>query len=165
MGTADDAELVALFSRKTFYDSFAADNTEENMNLFMNEVFTTDRLKAQVGAPGNYFILAFVQHELAGYTRVVEAAAPKELAKTATIELARIYTDKAFIGKGIGAALMENCIALSRQLNKKVLWLGVWEHNARAIRFYEKWGFEKFGTHIFRLGNDPQTDWLMKKDL
>jgi ribosomal protein S18 acetylase RimI-like enzyme len=69
------------------------------------------------------------------------------------------------IGKGIGKALMLKCIEIAREKKSDVLWLGVWENNQRAIDFYTKWGFEKFSTHIFMLGDDPQTDWLMKKEL
>jgi ribosomal protein S18 acetylase RimI-like enzyme len=165
MATAADAEAIAAFSRKAFYDTFASANTAENMELFMNSEFTMEKLKAQVGAAGNYFILAFVKDTLAGYARVVESECPAELTGKNTIELARLYNDQAFIGMGIGRALMENCVALARQLNKEVLWLGVWEHNERAIAFYRKWGFEPFGSHVFQVGNDPQTDWLMKKEL
>ena len=82
-----------------------------------------------------------------------------------TIEIERIYASKAYLGKHVGKTLMEACLKLAKQGGHNVVWLGVWEHNPRAIAFYEKWGFEKFGSHSFLLGNDLQTDLLMKKNL
>ena len=81
------------------------------------------------------------------------------------LEIARIYAVQKSIGKGVGRALMQHCIEIARQRNFRIIWLGVWEKNQKAITFYSKWGFEKFGDHMFMLGNDPQTDWLMKKVL
>lgn len=46
--------------------------------------------------------------------------------------------------------------------NKKILWLGVWQENKGAIQFYERHGFQKFGTHPYFIGSDEQTDWLMR---
>jgi ribosomal protein S18 acetylase RimI-like enzyme len=160
--TAADAELIADMSRKTFYETFIADNSKEDMDKFMNEQFTKEALMAEVGAAGNFFLLAYVDEEPAGYARLRDAEAG-ELPDS--IELARIYNDPKMIGKGVGKALMDACIAKAKELNKQTIWLGVWEKNDRAIRFYEKAGFEKFNEHGFLLGNDLQTDWLMKKHL
>lgn len=88
-----------------------------------------------------------------------------EFADKTAIEIARIYAVRHFIGKGTGSALMQKCIDIAKEMNREVVWLGVWEHNKLAIDFYSKWGFEKFGEHVFVLGNDPQTDWMMKKIL
>ena len=79
------------------------------------------------------------------------------------IEIERIYSVKEMLGKGVGKILMEKCLAIANEKNKKTVWLGVWESNKRAIEFYTRWGFEKFSDHIFPVGNDPQRDWLMKK--
>jgi GNAT superfamily N-acetyltransferase len=77
----------------------------------------------------------------------------------------RIYAEQSAIGKGVGAALMQYSIDLGREKGMKWIWLGVWEHNHRAIAFYTKWGFEKFGDHPFVLGADVQTDWWMRRKL
>jgi ribosomal protein S18 acetylase RimI-like enzyme len=79
------------------------------------------------------------------------------------VEIERIYSIREMIGKGVGKKLMEKCLAIAREKNKKEIWLGVWEFNYPAIEFYKRWGFEKFGEHHFPVGLDPQTDWLMKK--
>lgn len=160
-----DAAGIAHLSRQTFYETFAADNTAEDMALFLDKQFTVPALIAEVGAAGNTFLLVEEAAESIGYARLREAThalLPKD--KTA-LEIARIYVAKSKIGAGIGKLLMQACIDEAVQANKKIVWLGVWEKNSRAIRFYEQWGFEKFSETTFQLGNDLQTDWLMKKEL
>ena len=163
--TEKDAELIADLSRETFFQTFAAENSKEDMDKFMNEQFTREALIKEVTTPGNIFLLAMEDDVPAGYARLRENNNPPELKVGHAIELARLYAASHSIGKGTGAALMQKCIEVAREKKFGVIWLGVWEHNERAIRFYTKWGFEKFGTHPFVLGNDRQTDWLMKKNL
>jgi len=161
----NDAAAIAAISRKTFYDTFAAHNTPENMQQFMNETFTEAALVAEVGAPGNTFLVAVTEGEMVGYARLREAPNPPELGAGPAIELARIYSLQSMIGKGVGKALMQRSIEIARQQKKQILWLGVWEHNQKAIDFYTRWGFEKFSEHDFVLGSDVQKDWLMKLTL
>ncbi|WP_127129894.1 GNAT family N-acetyltransferase [Pseudoflavitalea rhizosphaerae] len=162
-GTREDAMAIAALSRETFYSAFAADNSVEDMEKFMSEQFSTERLMAQVGAPGNIFLLAYAEQQLAGYVRMLDGFPPSELHDFPTIEIARIYAREDVIGKGVGKALMQRCIEIATNMNKRSIWLGVWEKNDRAIAFYAKWGFEKFGEHDFLLGNDVQRDWMMRK--
>lgn len=161
--TIDDAALIADLSRQTFYDSFAADNTKENMDRFMNETFTRESLMKEVGAAGNIFLLAEQDGEVIGYVRLREMKNPLLKEGGAAMEIARIYAVQSSIGKGVGSALMKHCIEVAKQKKVHVIWLGVWEHNHKAIAFYTKWGFERFSEHVFMLGEDAQTDWLMKK--
>lgn len=163
--TVGDAELIADLSRTTFYDAFAKDNTKENMDDFMNNVFTKDALMQEVLNNDGIFILAFDGEEAVGYARMREQNKEHLMEGENAIEIARIYSTQASIGKGVGPALMKACIDIALGMKRSVIWLGVWEKNQRAIAFYQKWGFEKFGEHIFPIGTDPQTDWLMKKAL
>jgi len=156
--TTADAAQIADLSRQTFYETFAAQNTAADMEKFMAEQFTHVALMAEVGAPGNIFLLAHYNNELAGYARLRESDVD-------AIEIARLYAATAFIGKGVGKALMQACMAQAHALGKKSIWLGVWEKNDRAIRFYTAWGFEKVGAHDFVLGTDVQRDWIMEKTL
>jgi diamine N-acetyltransferase len=165
IATKDDAALIADLSRTTFFETFAEQNTRENMDKFMNEQFTRDKLMNEVGADNNIFLIAEIDGEVAGYARMREVPNPEALDSLPAIELARIYSVQSRIGKGVGSALMKKCIEVAQQQNKKVLWLGVWEKNQHAIAFYERWGFEKFSEHDFVLGDDVQRDWLMKKTL
>lgn len=161
--THKDAGVIADLSRNTFYETFAPHNSKEDMDKFMNEQFSRERLMAQVGARGNTFFMAHLDDTLVGYVRMVDGINPKELGKTPAIEIARIYADAGVIGKGVGSALMQFSIQVAQEKEKRAIWLGVWEKNQRAIDFYQKWGFEKFSEHPFILGKDVQTDWLMKK--
>ncbi|HEX6914947.1 MAG TPA: GNAT family N-acetyltransferase [Chitinophagaceae bacterium] len=162
--TVADAEMVADFSRVTFLETFAAGNSREDMDKFMNEQFTREKLIAEVGAPGNTFLLCFYNDQLAGYARLRDHS-NRALGNEPAMEIARIYAAGEMIGKGVGKSLMQACCDYATAQKKTVIWLGVWEKNSRAIEFYKKWGFEKFGEHDFLLGNDVQRDWLMKKKL
>jgi diamine N-acetyltransferase len=163
--TQQDAELIADISQQTFYDSFIADNSEEDMQKFLTEQFTKGRLMLEVGAPENTFLLAFIGDEIAGYVKLREGKQPLALQNSNAIEIARIYCTSSCIGKGVGKELMQKSIDIAKEKHKEIVWLGVWEKNKRAIDFYTKWGFEKFGEQDFLLGNDLQNDWLMKKEL
>ena len=161
----EDAELIANISRLTFFETFAAENTKENMNKFMSEQFSKEKLMAEVGAPGNIFLLAIDEEGPVGYVRMKETEHNESLGAVPAIEISRIYAMPHKIGKGVGPLLMQACIDMAKKMNKKIIWLAVWEKNQKGISFYKKWGFERFGEHDFILGDDVQLDWLMKKDL
>ncbi len=163
--TIADAELIADMSRQTFYESFAWQNTDEDINKFMNEQFTKKALMKEVELNDSTFFLAYDGEEPVGYARLREGEIRPEFAGKTSIEIARIYALQSSIGKGVGKALMKTCLDVAAEQNKEVIWLGVWEKNNRAIAFYTKFGFEKFSKHKFLLGNDLQTDWLMMKSL
>jgi diamine N-acetyltransferase len=165
IATSADAELIADMSRQTFYDSFAADNTPEDMDKFLNETFTKDALMKEVGAENNIFLLAYDGDEPVGYVRMRENNIPPALGTTMAMEIARIYAVQSSIGRGVGKALMQKSLDIAKERGHHTTWLGVWEHNQRAIDFYTRWGFTKFADHDFILGNDVQKDWLMKKEL
>ena len=163
--TEKDGELIADLSRQTFFDTFAPDNTWQNMDKFMNEQFTREKLIDEVQQPWHVFFLAFIDDEAVGYVKMRDGAVPTALFNQRCIEIARIYSVQHAIGRGVGKALMQTCHEIAIEKRKEVLWLGVWEKNQRAIDFYSKWDFKKFGEQKFILGNDVQTDWLMKKNL
>lgn len=165
LATIADAEMIAEMSRRTFFDTFATFNTKENMDKFMNEQFSKKTLMAEVGEAGNIFLIAYMDDEPVGYARLYESLKPPELEDEDAVEIVRIYSEQKAIGKGVGKALMLRCVEIAKERNKNIIWLGVWEHNDNAISFYKKFGYEQFGTHIFMLGNDPQTDFLMKKSI
>ncbi|MDB5251090.1 MAG: family N-acetyltransferase [Flaviaesturariibacter sp.] len=164
-GTVADALLLADISRQTFYDTFAADNTPEDMDLFLNEQFTRGRLMLEPGRPELTFLIACDRKKTAGYVKLREGPAPSVLAGRNTLEIARLYAVKEYIGSGVGKLLMQASLTLAKDRKKEAVWLGVWERNQRAIDFYHRWGFEKFDEQDFLLGTDLQRDWLMKKEM
>ena len=163
LATAKDAELIADLSRQTFYETFAAQNTTSDMEKFMNEQFTREKLIQEVNEPWLTFFLAFMDNDPVGYVKLREGAVPLELVDQSCIEIARIYSLQDKIGKGIGSKLMQTCHDIAKKRQKNVLWLAVWKENHRAIEFYERWGFTKFGEQDFILGDDVQRDWLVRK--
>lgn len=163
--TQKDAQLIAELSHQTFYETFASQNSEEDMRKFLTQQFTKGKLMLEVGAPGNIFILAYVNNEIAGYAKLREDTAPKSMGQGPSMEIARLYAVTHMIGKGVGKKLMQSCIDIAIEKGKELLWLGVWEKNFRALNFYLSWGFEKFDETIFVLGDDIQHDWLMRKCL
>lgn len=163
IATTKDAALIADMSRTTFSDTFEKFNTQHDMDKFMREQFSAEQLIAEVGEPGNIFLLAYNDDAPVGYARLREDNNPPELSGLPTLEIARIYAVKEMIGKGVGKELMNTSMSIARQKFKQWVWLGVWERNQRAIDFYTAHGFEKFSEHPFILGDDVQTDWLMKK--
>lgn len=163
--SAEDAELIADLSRKTFYETFGYVNTKENMDKFMNEQFTHEKLMKEVTEPGNTFLIAYDGDQPVGYARMREGQKFPEFNDKDSIEIARIYVVNTSIGTGVGQQLMRQCIFIAKELKKEIIWLGVWEKNPRAIGFYSKWGFEKFNEHNFLLGDDLQKDWLLMKIL
>ena len=163
--TAADAANIAVLSRQSFYDTFAEYNTKEDMDKFMRESFSMETLIKEVSQPENIFIAALLENDLLGYAKLTLGENPPQLGNVPAIEIGRLYAAQKAIGKGVGKALMQECLHIAEERARTVVWLGVWEHNQRAIDFYTKFGFEKFGMHDFILGNDTQHDWLMKKDV
>jgi ribosomal protein S18 acetylase RimI-like enzyme len=163
IATAADAELIADLSRKTFHETFGYLNTKADMDKFMNEQFSRQRLIEEVDDPSCIFLLAFDETLPVGYVCMRVNSNREEFAAADALEIARIYVINRYIGMGVGKELMRRSIFMAKEMKKEMVWLGVWEKNPKAIAFYEKWGFEKFAEHTFLLGDDPQNDWLMKK--
>lgn len=135
------------------------------MKSYLEKNFNPGQLELELKEEGTTYLLAQHGDSVVGYAKMKKQVQPDGLEEENCIEIERIYSTKEYLGKKVGKTLMEACLNLARQRGHKVVWLGVWEHNPRAIEFYEKWGFRKFGSHLFMLGNDLQTDLLMKKIL
>ena len=165
VATIADAQQISAISKQTFYEAFNAQNTKGDMALFLAVNFNIQDTQQEIADKANTFYLAYTNNQLCGYAKVIEKNNSNEFPNTKTLRISRIYVLNTFIGQGIGKALMQQCLTFAIELGKNIIWLGVWENNLAAITFYQKWGFEKFDTEIFVLGNDPQTDWLMKKQL
>lgn len=161
----NDAEAIMSLGIRTFRDTFDEMNTPENMMLYLNSTFTLKRIGTELQEPGSVFFLAEDEETPVGYARIRLSETPEGLTAKNPMEIERLYADKKYLGKRVGHLLMNSCLRHAKDHGHDAVWLGVWEHNARAIAFYEKWGFEKFGDHIFMLGEDAQTDILMKKAL
>jgi len=158
-----DAALIAEISRETFYDSFSEQNTAEDMRLFLDGPFSTQALMAECYDDACIFFIAYDKDEPAGYIKLKKGTHADLPEKVTAIEICRFYARKQMIGKGVGKAMMLHAIEYAQTKLFNIIWLGVWEHNKRAIDFYTSFGFKKFSEHDFVLGKDVQRDWLMMR--
>jgi ribosomal protein S18 acetylase RimI-like enzyme len=164
-GTLEDAELLASLGARTFYDTFAKDNTPENLEVHLKKSFSPEIQSYELSQPDTIFLIAELDHVPVGYTQLILNSKDESIQGTTPLEVRRIYAAQEYIGKGIGKQLMQAAIQEARQRNCDCVWLGVWEKNQRAIDFYRKWGFREVGTHVFSVGDDPQNDYVMELSL
>jgi diamine N-acetyltransferase len=162
---SDDISQLQRIGRQTFYETFAAWNSEENMTKYLDESFSTEKLKTELNDNGSEFYFAVLDSNIIGYLKLNFGQAQTELKDNKALEIERIYVVREFQGNNIGQLLYEKAIKIARQKNAEYVWLGVWEENPRAIKFYKKNGFTEFDKHIFVLGGDEQTDIMMKLEL
>ena len=158
----DDLEALRNLSIQTFKETFEEVNTEEDMQKYLLENLSIEKLKTELENVNSEFYFAENNDEILGYLKLNFKDAQTEELEENHFEIERIYVLKAFLGQKIGQILFDNALKIGREKNLEYVWLGVWEENHRAIRFYEKNGFEIFGKHDFVLGEDVQTDLLMK---
>ena len=158
----DDLETLRNLSIQTFKETFEEVNTEEDMQKYLDENLSIEKLKTELENVNSEFYFAENNGEILGYLKLNFKDAQTEKLEENHFEIERIYVLKVFLGQKIGQILFDKAIEIGREKNLEYVWLGVWEENHRAIRFYEKNGFEIFGKHDFVLGEDLQTDLLMK---
>lgn len=161
----DDVPVLARIARETFYDTFTGTCTEADMQEFLDQYFNEQKLGDEVSNPDNLYFFAEVDGTPAAYLQFMEDYNGfPQMKKWKALELKRIYVLKEFHGRGIAQQLMDFILGHAHENKYEVVWLGVWEHNLRAQKFYEKYGFVNSGyTHDFPIGNTPQTDnWFWK---
>jgi ribosomal protein S18 acetylase RimI-like enzyme len=159
----DSILQLQKISKQTFIETYSSANTNENMMRYVEEEFSLDKLEAEVEDKNSKFYFAKLGSQVVGYLKVNIGDAQTEKIKANTLEIQRIYVLKQYQVKGIGKSLYEQAIKIAKENKVDFVWLGVWEENPKAIRFYEKLGFEAFDKHVFKLGEDLQTDIMMKK--
>jgi diamine N-acetyltransferase len=160
-----DLELLREIGKQTFAETFSSANSEENMTEYLKKGFSTEKLKTELTDKNAEFYFAELDNKVIGYLKVNFGQSQTEIKDENSLEIERIYVLKEFHGKKVGQILYDKAIELAKDKNLENVWLGVWEENPRAIRFYEKNGFVAFDKHIFKLGNDEQTDIMMKLKL
>lgn len=163
--TINDLTKLQQISRQTFYETFADLNTEEDMKKYLEEELSLEKLTAELNNEDSEFYFAELNDEVIGYLKINCGKAQTELKEQKALEIERIYARKEFHGKKLGQLLYDKAIQIARDKNAAYIWLGVWEENRRAINFYKKNGFVEFDKHIFKLGDDAQTDIMMKLEL
>jgi diamine N-acetyltransferase len=162
-----DAKLLTDLSYTTFWDAFAhhPKNAPDDLAHYMRQAFSSEQITDELADPKNVFLVAEIDGEAAGYAKLIIGNIEPGITAQRPVELQRLYSHQEYIGKGVGQSLMDACFERAAGHDHDVMWLGVWEYNPRAQRFYEKNGFRLVGKHVFQLGEDPQTDLLMQKEL
>lgn len=163
--TINDVEQLQSIGVQTFQETFSAKNTEEDMQQYLAESFTIEKLTSEINDKNAAFYFATLNNKVIGYLKLNFGQSQTELQEQDAIEIERIYVLSEFHGKNVGQLLYNKAIKIAKQKHTKYVWLGVWEENLRAINFYKKNGFIEFDKHIFKLGNDKQTDIMMKLEL
>lgn len=164
---AEDATILTALAYKTFWDAFAhhPKNAPDDLAHYMRQAFSLEQIKVELADQKNLFLIAEIDGELAGYSKLIFDNIEPGVTAEKPVELSRLYSHQKFLGQGVGQALMDACFERAKDPGCDVMWLGVWEFNPRAQRFYEKNGFYEIGKHTFQLGSDSQTDFLMQKEL
>jgi ribosomal protein S18 acetylase RimI-like enzyme len=160
-----DLLRLQRIGRQTFSETFADANTEENMQKYLDEGFSIEKLTEELSNHDSQFYFAELNDKTIGYLKLNIGSSQTELKDNKAIEIERIYVLKEFQGKKVGQLLYDKVIQIAMNANVEYVWLGVWEENPRAINFYKRNGFIEFDKHIFRLGDDIQTDLMMKLEL
>lgn len=159
----EDIPELRRIAIETQVDTFGAFNTPENMTAYIEQAYDPQQFTRELVEPKSAYYLAWEDGQLLGFARVRVTDEVKAYLGDNTLEIQRLYVVRASHGKGIGKLLMERCLEHARAGKFEWIWLGVWEHNVKAQQFYAAWGFERFGSHIFQMGDDPQTDWLLRR--
>ncbi|WP_338874559.1 GNAT family N-acetyltransferase [Spirosoma sp. SC4-14] len=160
-----DFETIQLIGKETFFETFAQSNTEADMKTYLEINFSDEKVKSELSSPDSLFYIALNGESSIGYLKVNVGKGQTELQDEASLEIERIYVKSSYHGKKVGQLLYEKALEIAQRQKKTYIWLGVWEENPKAIRFYEKNGFVAFDKHVFKLGEDEQTDVMMKKVL
>lgn len=163
--TSTDIQELHEISVETFIETFASQNSARDMQLYLEQNFNTKKLLSELNNPNSAFYFAILNDQIIGYLKINHGPAQTELKEEKSLEIERIYVLHHFQHRGVGQLLFNISFKIAQESNANYVWLGVWEKNIKAIQFYQKNGFKEFDKHGFILGNDHQTDIMMKLDL
>lgn len=163
--TFSNIEKLQKIGKQTFSETFAADNNAENMNDYLKTQFSKEKIRTELADKNSEFYFAVIEDKVIGYLKINSGPSQTEIKDDNAVEIERIYVLKEYHGQKVGQLLYNKAIKISKQKKADYVWLGVWEKNLRAIRFYKKNGFTQFDQHVFKLGNEEQTDIMMKLNL
>ncbi|MFN8177805.1 MAG: GNAT family N-acetyltransferase [bacterium] len=163
--TVADVDVLTNLAARTYRDAYASNHDPDQLERHIASNFTPARIRAEVGDPLCTVLLALARGEPVGYALLRRVPPPACVRSVSSIELSRIYLVQQMIGRGCGSALMQACLEEARRSGRETIWLGVWEENARALAFYEKWGFERVGTQEFVFGGTAYEDLVMARSI
>lgn len=160
-----DAKTIANISSICFNQTYKDFNSKNDMDEYINTHFNVSTIKNELQKENVEFYCLSYNSEPVGYFRLNYPKTLKNIKNTNSIELSRVYVLNEFQGKGFGRILIEKAINVAKKANKKHIWLSVWTENKNAIGFYKRYNFYIDGKTKFKLGQDIQEDYIMKKDV
>lgn len=163
--TEDDVATLSAFARQQFIETFAAQNDPDDLAAFLDATYSPDQQRAELHDPTRSYWLLEMDGQLAGFALLRDQAPHDAVVARHPVEVQRFYVDRAWHGRGLAATLMAHACETARALGGDTVWLGVFEQNPRAIRFYEKQGFAAVGAQTFMVGTDAQRDVVMARRL
>lgn len=163
--TEKDVQILREISIKTFTDTFGEQNTKEDLDDFLSEAYSINKLTSEINCQESYFYFGLVNNRIAGYLKLNVGTAQSEEMGLNTLEVERIYVLPEFKGMSLGRKFLEKSFNQARKLKKEKIWLGVWEKNYPALEFYHHFDFVETSSHSFLVGNDLQTDLIMTKEI
>ncbi|KAK1925421.1 acyl-CoA N-acyltransferase [Papiliotrema laurentii] len=164
--TDEDASAICRVGGRSFAETFAHSCSEADMAEYLATHYTPEIISNELKRANRHYLVATVDDAVVAFSSL-DTTSDEDCVQSYPdrIELSRIYVDGAQHGRGVAKTLAETTLDLARSMGKKYIWLGVWEHNPKANRFYEKLGFSKVGEHTFTVGSDVQTDWIVLRAL
>jgi len=163
--TGADLQQLQGIAETTFVESFSGSVSDDNMKKYLENNLSLDKMKAELDNQESEFYFAEVADEVIGYLKLNFGQSQTEVKADDSVEIERIYVSHKFQGKQVGQQLYEKAMQVAAQKGADYVWLGVWEENRGAIRFYQRNGFVEFDRHIFRFGDEEQTDIMMRHSL
>ncbi len=163
--SAEDTDIIQKLGIQTFSETFAKDNTEEAMEKYLKESFNTEKVTAELKNPDSHFYIAWEEDNPVGYLKVNTGKAQTELQDDTSLEIERIYVKQSHHGKKVGQLLYDQALSIAQQLKKIIFVAGSLGRKPEGFKLLQENGFLEFDKHIFRLGNEEQTDLMMKKIL
>jgi len=160
-----DIDQLKDIGKRCFSEAFSADNDEANMDEYLEREFSSEKLIIELSDKNSDFYFAEIKTKAIGYLKINFGLSQTEIKDSNAMEIERIYVLREYYGKNVGHLLYQEAIKKAKEKRLNYIWLGVWEKNPRAIRFYKKNDFVEFDKHIFKLGDDEQTDLMMKLQL
>jgi len=157
-----EVEQLQSLSRQTFSETFSGSNSKENMDKYLNEILSIEKLSEELNNENSHFFFIKDCERNIGYLKLNMGPSQTELKDETALEIERIYVIQEYQGKKVGQQLYEKAIQVAKEKKAQYIWLGVWEENHKAIQFYNKNGFEVFDKHVFVLGDEKQTDLMMR---
>ena len=162
LAKADDFGMLSDLGRRAFQEAFGQYNDPGDMQAYLDLSFDPDRIKSQLEVPSIIYLAAYYKGTPVGYAKLVrDSATTYASGDFKQIQMERIYALGAYVGKKIGKALMLESLRIATSEGYGYLWLGVWQENQRAIKFYKDFGFEIIGVKQFVIGNEVNDDYVM----